>query len=83
MQFSEAKKSTQTIKIDGKTYAELIDNHPAKMTKMNYYNKQGWGFKDSGFIYDKEKKSAKMNGDRYLYKNEYLPALLPYLQDVL
>ena len=47
--------SAETITVDGKTYTEVIDNHPEREIKINYFNKQGWGYSDSGFEVIKSK----------------------------
>lgn len=72
-----------TITIDGKTYTELIDYHPQKTIKMDYFNRQGWGFADSGFTYVKEQNMAKIKGTRYMHGNELLPGFLQYFESVL
>jgi hypothetical protein len=71
------------VEIDGKSYAELIDHHPQKQIKMDYFNKQGWGFADSGFTYVKEQNMAKIKGTRYMHGNEFLPGFLAYFESVL
>jgi hypothetical protein len=35
-----------------KNYPEVVDNHVARGTKLDYFKKQGWGYNDSQFIYD-------------------------------
>jgi len=32
-----------------KSVPEIIDHHPSKGIKLDYFNKQGWGYADSGF----------------------------------
>jgi hypothetical protein len=44
--------SAETVSVDGVTYPEVIDYHPHREVKYFFFNKQGWGYKDSGFIYD-------------------------------
>lgn len=48
--------------------------------KIDYFKKQGWGYNDSEFILDMQKKQIKVTGDRYLYSGKYLPELLPYAE---
>lgn len=59
--------SAETITVDGRTYTEVIDNHPEREIKINYFNKQGWGYSDSGFEYLKDKKAIKIKGSRYMF----------------
>ena len=69
--------------VDGKTYTELIDHQPSRVIKQDYFNKQGWGFSDSGFTYLKESNSVKIKGTRYMYGNQVLPNLLPFFEKAL
>ena len=46
----------EKIEVDGKQYPEIVDNHSDREIKYNYFNLQGWGYKDSGFEYHKDKK---------------------------
>jgi len=46
--------STETIKAGDKMIPEVVDNHPNRGTKLDYINKQGWGYDDSGFYLDKK-----------------------------
>lgn len=48
--------SEEKLTVDGKTYPEIHDNHSDREIKINYFNLQGWGYRDSGFEYVKEKK---------------------------
>ena len=50
--FGSGKKpqvSAETISVDGKTYPEIVDHHPERQIKIDYFNKQGWGYSDAGF----------------------------------
>ena len=68
-QFSNEKSliSKETITIEGQTYPEIIDYHPDSEIKINYFNRFGWGYKDSGFEYNKENKLIKIKGNRYMF----------------
>lgn len=59
--------SQESIKIDDKVYPEIVDNHPSKGVKLDYFNKQGWGYTDSGFILDKKENAIKIRGTRYMF----------------
>lgn len=82
MQFAPAASGSgpAQLTVDGKTYIELIDHHPTRVLKQDYFNKQGWGFSDSGFQYLKESNSVKIKGTRYMYGNEVLPGFLPFFE---
>lgn len=58
---------------------EILDYHPNRGTKLDYYNKQGWGYADSGFITTEDKKDVKIAGNRYMYAGEVLPAFGPWI----
>jgi len=42
------------MEVDGKIYPEVIDHQHSRGIKADYYNLQGWGYKDSGFAVDKK-----------------------------
>lgn len=84
LQFQTASSSqAKTITIDTQTYQELIDHQPQKQTKMDYFNRQGWGFADSGFVYQKENNQVKIKGTRYMHGGECLPSFLPFCEQNL
>jgi len=58
-----------------------VDNHTNKGNKLDYYNKQGWGYKDSGFEYDKKEDAVRIKGTRYMFGGQILPQFLPWLKD--
>jgi hypothetical protein len=68
-QFSAQKQfiSPETITIDGKTYPEIVDNHVARGIKLDYFNKSGWGYADSGFDYNKKEDVVRIKGSRYMF----------------
>jgi len=51
----------------------LIDYHPSKQLKIHYFNLMGWGFRDSGFKYDREVGAVKVLGNRYMFGGKHLP----------
>ena len=46
-------ESDEKLEIDGKIYPEIVDNDVSREIKYFYFNLQGWGYRDSGFEYDK------------------------------
>jgi hypothetical protein len=48
--------------------------------KGTYFNKQGWGYKDTEFELDTTKQMVKVKGDRYLYSGKYLPELINFAE---
>jgi hypothetical protein len=40
----------------------------------------GWGYKDSGFEYDKKEDGVRIKGTRYMFGGELLPTFLPWLK---
>ena len=61
------------INVDGTDYDEIVDLQPYFKNKLDYFNKQGWGYKDSTFAHDKKKDQVYFTGDKYLYSGYYLP----------
>ena len=47
--------------------------------KLDYFNRQGWGYSDSQFILDNKRKVIKFSGDKYLYSGNDLPSFLPWV----
>ena len=62
-----------------KSVPEIVDHHPSKGIKLDYFNKQGWGYADSGFETTKDKSAVKITGNRYMYGGEVLPEFLPWI----
>ena len=81
-QFSASKSFTspETIEIDGKKYAEIIDNNVSRGIRLDYWNKQGWGYADSGFEVDKKVHGVRIKGQRYMFGGELLPSFLPWVE---
>ena len=65
--------STEKIHFEDQSYPEVIDHHPAQPIKQQYFKWNGWGYKDSGFEYDKEIGHAKVMGTRYMFGGKALP----------
>ena len=61
----------------------MIDHHKSRGIKLDYYNKQGWGFADSGFEYDKKEQGIRIKGNRYVFGGQILPGFLPFLKSSL
>jgi len=66
-----------------KTVPEIVDHHPSKGIKLDYHNKQGWGYSDSGFATTKDKSAVKIMGNRYMYGGEILPGFLPWIKGAI
>jgi hypothetical protein len=81
-QFASQKQfvSTETITIGDKTYPEIIDNHVSRGIRLDYMNKWGWGYADSGFEHDKKIDGVRIKGNRYMFGGEHLPAFLPWIK---
>ena len=74
-QFNQNKTliSTETITVDSQTYPEVIDHNPSKPIKINFFKLNGWGYRDSGFKYDREAGAVKVLGNRYMFGGKHLP----------
>ena len=81
-QFTAQKQyiSSETIEIQGKTYPEIVDNHASRGIKLDYWNKYGWGYKDSGFDLDKKEDAIRIKGSRYMFGGQILPGFLPWVR---
>ena len=75
--------SQETITINGKQVPEVLDHQSNKQTKLDFYNLQGWGYKDSGFLADKKNLSIKIMGNRYMFAGQTLPGFYPFVQNAL
>ena len=84
-QFATSKPvvSAETHTFEGKSFPEIVDNHPTKGIKMDYHKTQGWGYKDSGFEVDKKHNGVRIKGSRYMFGGQIMPSFLPWLQDKL
>lgn len=76
----KATISQEKITIDGKEYPEIIDYHPDRQIKIHYFNRQGWGYTDSGFEYNKDKKLVFIKGNRYMFGGLPLPKFGEYIE---
>ena len=75
--------SEEKIEIDGKSYAQIVDNHSDREIKFNYFNLQGWGYKDSGFEFVQDVRKIQIKGNRYMFGGQYLPKFASYVQEHL
>ena len=75
--------TVEKIEVDGHSYAEVVDNHPEREIKINYFNLQGWGYRDSGFEYKKDKKHIIIKGNRYQFGGQSLPKFGTFLKEQL
>ena len=85
-QFSTDKSfaSKETVDMgEAKTCPEIVDFHPNRGIKLDYFNKQGWGYSDSGFQLTKDKTAVKIAGNRYMYGGEILPDFAPWVEENL
>lgn len=82
-QFSTSKPvvSAETHTFEGKSFPEIVDNHPNKGIKMDYHKTQGWGYKDSGFELERKHNAVRIKGSRYMFGGQLLPSFLPWLVD--
>ena len=65
---------------DTKKYPEIIDYHPEKKTKLDYINKQGWGYADTYFFMDENTKNGSMAGNRYDAGGKQFPHLKKWVE---
>ena len=80
---SRILRSKENLIIDGKSYTEVIDYHSNREIKINFFNRQGWGYADSGFEYNKETQQVKIKGHRYMFGGKTLPKFATYISDNL
>jgi len=74
--------SVETVEQDGHTYPEVVGDEPERQVKINFFNKQGWGYADSGFEYVKDKKALAVKGNRYEFgSGTLLPKFAEYLSN--
>jgi len=50
---------------------------------MHYVKMQGWGFKDSGFQFDKEVGAVKVLGSRYLFGGQHMPSFHEFFKKAM
>lgn len=58
---------------DTKQYPEIIDYKPHLKIKLDYFNKQGWGYADTALVLDPHKDQIKLIGNRYIFSEKYMP----------
>ena len=73
------QKASVMITIDGQSYQEVIEHMPFKKVKLDYLKKQGWGYTDSEFQFDKEKKLVSFSGNKYMYSGGSMPDFYPWV----
>lgn len=59
----------------------IVDNDPARGTKADYFHRQGWGYTDSGFVYDAKRDAVLVKGNRYMHGGESLPTLKTWVEE--
>lgn len=59
--------SAKKIVAGGQEYDEVTDLEPYHKNRIDYFNKQGWGYNDSSFQLDKQRDVVKFTGSKYLY----------------
>ena len=72
----------EKVTVDGHSYPEVIDYHTNREIKADYFNWQGWGYRDSGFEV-KDKKAIKIKGNRYMFGGQILPKFADYIMEHL
>jgi len=55
-----------------------VDHHPTREINFQFLKMQGWGYKDSGFVYDTEASKVKILGNRYMFGGKHLPNFAPF-----
>lgn len=74
--------SSETVEVgEGKSYPEILDHDPDRGIKLDFFNRYGWGYTDSGFALNKDKDAIMIKGNRYMYGGKELPKLLPFVQE--
>ena len=48
---------------------------------MHYFKLQGWGFRDSGFKWDREAGAVKVLGSRYMFGGQHLPRFADFFKE--
>ena len=74
------KIATKSITIGDEVYTEVIDYAPRYENKLDYFNKQGWGYADS--VFERNDKTGKllMTGNKYLYSGKVLPNIADWIE---
>lgn len=73
----------KSIKLGDHSYAEVVDLAPHFKNKLDYFNKQGWGYADSYFEYVKKTDSIRFGGSKYMYSGYTLPELKKWIAAVV
>ncbi len=77
---SNAFTSQVMIGDETKKYPEIIDNHPERKTKLDYINKQGWGYQDTYFYFEEKSNMGALSGNRYDSSGKVFPGLKPWVE---
>jgi len=77
---ANVSSSPKTITLGDQTYPEVIDYQPGVGLRSDYFKRQGWGYKDTEFVYDPKKNVASVSGKRYLYSGKNLSDLVGYAE---
>jgi len=60
------------------TYPQTVDFNPEMKAKIEYFDKQGWGYTETAIKYKKERNSTFVEGDRYELAGKWLPGFASY-----
>ncbi len=69
MQNDNTQVSKETLTDGNKEYPETLDHEPQRGIKLDYYKKQGWGFKDTYFELDPKRDCTILRGNRYMFSS--------------
>jgi hypothetical protein len=58
---------------EGRQYLEVIDHKPHLKTRIDYMNRQGWGYADTALVLDPTKDMLYLKGNRYLFSGQFMP----------
>ncbi len=67
----------------GKQYLEVVDHKPHLKTKLDYFNKQGWGFADTKMMVDPANDQVTLTGHRYQFSSQHLPSFKKWAEEVV
>lgn len=75
---------TAEVITDGEhTYPQTVDFNPDQKCKIEYFDKQGWGYTETAIKYKKEQGKVFVEGNRYDLAGQWLPGFAPYAKDHL
>ena len=61
----------------------MIDHEPARQLKIHFFNRQGWGYTDSGFEYAEAEGMVKIKGNRYMFGGQFMPKFHEFIKKEL